>query len=181
MAKRSPKFCAIFFCPRRDRSYAWPTRSDRCWAWPRFLHGNTHRDFSGIGLEMACGFRLCGLPSICAMSRNYYAVIGDAKRATFFFGRINRHQIAGEIELLSRTEMRARIGETPVPIYTADDLPQFGRAQRAFPARGTTLFPRAARRKSCRIHRLSRFISAHPTLLPRRTHDATSKSLLGGD
>jgi tRNA threonylcarbamoyladenosine biosynthesis protein TsaB len=89
---------------------------------------------AGLGLEMACGLRLCGLPSICAMSSETdFAVIGEAKRATFFFGRIRQHQIAGELELLSETEMRARISETDVPIYTADDLPQFGLAQRRFP------------------------------------------------
>jgi tRNA threonylcarbamoyladenosine biosynthesis protein TsaB len=89
---------------------------------------------AGLGLKMACGSKLCGLPSICAMSSETdFVVIGDAKRATFFFGRITQHQIAGEIELLSEIEMRARIGETAVPIYTADDLPQFGLAQRRFP------------------------------------------------
>jgi tRNA threonylcarbamoyladenosine biosynthesis protein TsaB len=89
---------------------------------------------AGIGLEMACGLRLCGLPSICAMSgESDFAVIGDAKRATLFFGRITQHQIAGELELLSETEMRNRICETAVPIYTVDDLPQFDQAQRRFP------------------------------------------------
>ena len=89
---------------------------------------------AAIGLEMACKLRLCGLPSICAMSReNDFVVIGDAKRASCFFGRISQSKIAGEFELLSETEMSCRINETTVPIYTADDLPQFDRAQRRYP------------------------------------------------
>jgi tRNA threonylcarbamoyladenosine biosynthesis protein TsaB len=89
---------------------------------------------AAIGLEMACGSKLCGLPSICAMStESDFAVIGDAKRATFFFGRITQHQIAGELELLSEAEMRSRLSQTALPLYAADDLPQFHQAQRRFP------------------------------------------------
>ena len=92
---------------------------------------------AAIGLEVACGSKLCGLPSICATSRESdYAVIGDAKRATFFFGRINQHQIAGGLDLLSQSELRDRIDETTVPIYTADYLPQFDRVGQRFPRAG---------------------------------------------
>ena len=89
---------------------------------------------AAIGLETVCSLKLCGVPSICAMSRESdYAVIGDAKRATFFFARINQNQIAGPLELLSQPEMQGRIGEITVPVYTADYLPQFDRVQQCFP------------------------------------------------
>jgi tRNA threonylcarbamoyladenosine biosynthesis protein TsaB len=89
---------------------------------------------AAIGLGMANDVTLCGLPSVCAISaENDFVVIGDAKRASFFSSRMIRHQIAGEIELLSETEMSERISELTVPIYTADDLPQFHRAQKRFP------------------------------------------------
>jgi tRNA threonylcarbamoyladenosine biosynthesis protein TsaB len=89
---------------------------------------------AAIGLEKSCGFKLCGLASICAMSdQSDFAVIGDAKRASFFFGRVSQHEIAGELDLLSQNEMSRRINETTIPVYTADELPQFGRVQRRFP------------------------------------------------
>jgi tRNA threonylcarbamoyladenosine biosynthesis protein TsaB len=89
---------------------------------------------AAIGLHLTTEARVVGFPSICAMlSVRDFAVIGDAKRASFFFGRITQHRIAGEIELLSESEMSQRISRTTVPICTADDLPQFDRAQLRFP------------------------------------------------
>jgi tRNA threonylcarbamoyladenosine biosynthesis protein TsaB len=89
---------------------------------------------AAIGLELSCGSQVCGLPSISAMSGDRdFAVIGDAKRSSFFFGRITQHKITGEIELLSQERMSRRIGEITVPIYTADDLPQFAQAQVRYP------------------------------------------------
>jgi tRNA threonylcarbamoyladenosine biosynthesis protein TsaB len=90
---------------------------------------------AAMGLEIACNIRLCGLSSISAMaSEGDFAVIGDAKRASFFFGRISQSKIAGEFELLSEMEMSRRISETAATIYTADDLPQFDRVQKRYPS-----------------------------------------------
>ncbi len=90
---------------------------------------------AAIGLHIACGAELRGLPSVCAMSsENDFVVIGDAKRASYFFSHIIDGVIARDIELLSGTEMSRRLSETEAPIYTADDLPQFDRAQLRFPS-----------------------------------------------
>jgi tRNA threonylcarbamoyladenosine biosynthesis protein TsaB len=89
---------------------------------------------AAIGLELTCGGQVRGLPSISAMSdESDFAVIGDAKRASFFFGRIAQYKIMGEIELLSQEGMSRRICELAVPMYTSDDLPQFPRAQVRYP------------------------------------------------
>jgi tRNA threonylcarbamoyladenosine biosynthesis protein TsaB len=89
---------------------------------------------AAIGLQLTCGARVCGLPSTCAISsEDDYAVIGDAKRASFFFSRIICRRIAGEIELLSENELADRISELAFPVYTADQLRQFPRAQLRFP------------------------------------------------
>jgi tRNA threonylcarbamoyladenosine biosynthesis protein TsaB len=89
---------------------------------------------AAIGLQLTSGAQLLGLPSICAMSaEDDYAVIGDAKRASFFFARITSGNIAGEIELLSDHEVAQIIGETILPIYSADEMPQFDRVQLGFP------------------------------------------------
>ena len=43
---------------------------------------------AAIGLQVASGARLIGLPSICAIEAADYCVIGDARRKSFFFAHI---------------------------------------------------------------------------------------------
>jgi tRNA threonylcarbamoyladenosine biosynthesis protein TsaB len=89
---------------------------------------------AAIGLELTCGCQVCGLPSISAMCDDSdFAVIGDAKRASFFFGRITQHKLTGELELLAQEKMSRRICALTAPIYTADDLPQFAHVQLRYP------------------------------------------------
>jgi tRNA threonylcarbamoyladenosine biosynthesis protein TsaB len=89
---------------------------------------------AAIGLQMTSGAQLCGVPSICAISaEDDFAVIGDARRGSFFFARISRAGIMGEIELLSQDQMSQRLRQTTLPIYTADEVPQFARVQWRFP------------------------------------------------
>ncbi|MGI9113456.1 MAG: tRNA (adenosine(37)-N6)-threonylcarbamoyltransferase complex dimerization subunit type 1 TsaB [Chthoniobacterales bacterium] len=89
---------------------------------------------AAIGLQMIGGAQLCGVPSVCALSdENEFAVIGDAKRNSFFFGRVRHGEIAGEIELLSSDEISQRLSKTLLPIYTSDALPQFPTTALRFP------------------------------------------------
>ncbi len=89
---------------------------------------------AAMGLKLTTGAKLCGLPSIAALSdKNDFAVIGDAKRSAFFFAQGHRLE-ANTTELLSESEMHERIAETGVPIYTSDELPQFVRAKLCFPS-----------------------------------------------
>jgi len=89
---------------------------------------------AAIGLQTSCGAFLCGLPSVCAMSNeDDFVVIGDARRASFFFSRINHGCIVGEPELLTEKQIANRISRTTLPIYTGDTLPQFPRAKICFP------------------------------------------------
>ena len=89
---------------------------------------------AAIGLQLASGAQLGGLPSVCAMSREKnFAVVGDAKRASFFFARIEAGEIAGDIALLSVEQARQRIAQAKVPVFSADDLPRFENVRRASP------------------------------------------------
>lgn len=89
---------------------------------------------AAIGLQITSGAEVCGLPSVCAISpEKEFIVIGDAKRASFFLAQVSDGSVAGEIELLSRAETALRISKAELPIYTADDLPQFDRAKLRFP------------------------------------------------
>jgi len=91
---------------------------------------------AAIGLQATTGAILSGLSSLSGISEeNDYIVIGDAKRASFFFATISGGLLATEPELLSRDEMNERISSiTTNPVYTSDELPQFTTVQLRFPS-----------------------------------------------
>ena len=91
---------------------------------------------AAIGLQATTGAALTGLSSLSGISEeNEYIVIGDAKRASFFFATISGGLFAAEAELLSQNEMKERISSiTTIPIYTSDELPQFTGVQLRFPS-----------------------------------------------
>lgn len=91
---------------------------------------------AAIGLHATTGAALTGLSSLSGISEeNEYVVIGDAKRASFFFATISGGLFATEPDLLSQNEMHQRISSiTTIPIYTSDELPQFTAVQRRFPS-----------------------------------------------
>ena len=89
---------------------------------------------AAIGLQLSCGARLFGLPSICAFSDEpEFIAIGDAKRGSFFFARIRSASIVAGIELISATDLDERIQQGDLPIFSANKLPQFARVRRVHP------------------------------------------------
>jgi tRNA threonylcarbamoyladenosine biosynthesis protein TsaB len=84
---------------------------------------------AAIGLQMACGARLVGLPSICAMesSEPEYWVTGDARSQTFFFARLRNREILEGPTLMSEEELHTKLKEADknVPILATDELPRF--------------------------------------------------------
>src|SRR5437773_9260162 len=91
---------------------------------------------AAIGLKATTGAALAGISSLCALSdENDFCVIGDAKRASFFFAKINGGLLKNDPELLSADEMNERISSiTAIPIYTSDELPQFASVNVRFPS-----------------------------------------------
>ncbi|HEX8898482.1 MAG TPA: tRNA (adenosine(37)-N6)-threonylcarbamoyltransferase complex dimerization subunit type 1 TsaB [Chthoniobacterales bacterium] len=91
---------------------------------------------TALGLRSATGAKLVGVPSICALEveANDYCVIGDARRQSFFFARIKERRLIAEPTLESATELEARLSDITIPIYASEELPQFPRVKRAYPA-----------------------------------------------
>jgi tRNA A37 threonylcarbamoyladenosine modification protein TsaB len=79
---------------------------------------------------------LGGISSLCAISdESEFCVIGDAKRASFFFAKISGGLLANDLELLSENEMDERISSIrTIPIYASDQLPQFTSVKLRFPS-----------------------------------------------
>jgi tRNA threonylcarbamoyladenosine biosynthesis protein TsaB len=91
---------------------------------------------AAIGLQTTTGAALAGISSLCAVSdENKFWVIGDAKRASFFFAKISGGLLVNDPELLSENEMNERISSiTTIPVYTSDELPQFTSVKLRFPS-----------------------------------------------
>src|SRR5256886_3082780 len=91
---------------------------------------------AAIGLKATTGAALAGISSLCAISdENDFCVIGDAKRASFFFAKISGGLLKSDPELLSADEMNERISSiTTIPIYSSDQLPQFASVKLRFPS-----------------------------------------------
>ena len=61
---------------------------------------------TALGLRLASGARLRGLPSICAIDREEYLFVGDARRNSFVFAHVvDGHCVEGPV-LASEEEVR---------------------------------------------------------------------------
>jgi len=85
---------------------------------------------TAVGLQAAAKAHLCGLPSFCAMVTDVseYAVIGDARRQSFFFAQVCDHECAEGAVLATEAELRARLQTYPHPVFTAELLRAFPQA-----------------------------------------------------
>jgi tRNA threonylcarbamoyl adenosine modification protein YeaZ len=93
---------------------------------------------TAVGLRSATRAKLRGIPSICALDveAGDYCVIGDARRQSFFFARVENGQLAEGPVLESPPELEARIQKLTLPIYASERLRLFPVAQLAYPSAG---------------------------------------------
>lgn len=80
---------------------------------------------TAMGLSMALGARLFGIPSVASLetgARGYLAV-GDARRETFYFTRVDDGQCVEGPLLLDADELRARIAQwEALPVLVPEPL-----------------------------------------------------------
>jgi tRNA threonylcarbamoyladenosine biosynthesis protein TsaB len=91
---------------------------------------------AAVGLRAASATKLTGISSICGIETvaREYCVIGDARRASFFFGRVSNGRLMEGPSLHNRVELEMKIMESSVPLYASEPLPQFPKATLAFPS-----------------------------------------------
>jgi tRNA threonylcarbamoyladenosine biosynthesis protein TsaB len=93
---------------------------------------------TALGLRSATKAKLAGIPSICALEVEAadYCVIGDARRQTFFFAKIEGGKLTEGPTLKTLTELAATIEELTVPLFASESLPQFPVTKLAYPSAG---------------------------------------------
>ena len=60
-------------------------------------------------------------------------MIGDARRASFFFARVVDDKLVEGPSLYSREALEMKILESHLPLFASERLPQFPRATLAYP------------------------------------------------
>jgi len=93
---------------------------------------------TAVGLRAASMAKFMGIASIRGMetAAREYCVIGDARRASFFFGRVRDGRLREGPSLHSLVELERKIIESSVPVYVSEPLPQFPTAALAYPSAG---------------------------------------------
>lgn len=93
---------------------------------------------AAIGLQLCCQAHLIGYPSICAMESDAqeYCVVGDARRESFFFGRVVRNELVDGPVLCSGATLKANLEslDATIAVFSSELLPQFGRVITGYPA-----------------------------------------------
>ncbi len=82
---------------------------------------------AAIGLQAATGAELTGLPSLCATPTDAtdYAVVGDARRHSFFFALVVERRCVDGPFLCTEQELAERLDKLNCPVFSAELLPQF--------------------------------------------------------
>jgi tRNA threonylcarbamoyladenosine biosynthesis protein TsaB len=100
---------------------------------------------AALGLRLAFGAKLVGIPSVAALDTavetsygatwpTQYIVIGDARRESFYFSQIESGVCVIGPLLATEAELRERLSATPLPVYATEPVPQFPEAQIALPS-----------------------------------------------
>lgn len=92
---------------------------------------------AALGLELSLGAELIGLPSVAALQTSFasFICIGDARRETFYFTRVENGQCVEGPLLASAEELTARLAEhVALPIFATEEVPGFSNTQHALPS-----------------------------------------------
>ncbi len=92
---------------------------------------------AAIGLSTGFNAELVGIPSVVAMAsrRGEYFVIGDARRAEFYYAFVHNGECVEGPELLSGEQLQSRIMQRPDCLIVASEpLEMVPQAELAFPS-----------------------------------------------
>ena len=92
---------------------------------------------AALGLRLALGARLVGIPSVAALETHApaYIAIGDARRESFYFSRIEQGLCMEGPLLATEAELTQRLAALrALPVYATAAVPQFPAAQIALPS-----------------------------------------------
>jgi len=75
---------------------------------------------AAIGLSVATGAELIGIPSVAALGEGEYLALGDARRGAYSFAHVRNGEVIAGPLLLNRGELEGRLGG--LPAYSSEEL-----------------------------------------------------------
>jgi tRNA threonylcarbamoyladenosine biosynthesis protein TsaB len=76
----------------------------------------------GIGLAVATGAEMIGVPSILALADGEYWVAGDARRGGWWLARVRDGELAFGPEVMERADFERKLSEWAGPVYSSEKL-----------------------------------------------------------
>ena len=91
---------------------------------------------AAIGLRSAAAAELLGMTSVRAMDTPMtdFAVVGDARRQSFYFARVQGRRCTAGPMLCDEEHLRTRINELDVPVFSFEALPKFPSIEVTYPS-----------------------------------------------
>jgi tRNA threonylcarbamoyl adenosine modification protein YeaZ len=77
---------------------------------------------AAIGLSVATGAELLGIPSVAALAEGEYIALGDARRGAWSFAHVREGEVLSGPLLLPGEELEARLAGTCLPLYASEKL-----------------------------------------------------------
>jgi tRNA A37 threonylcarbamoyladenosine modification protein TsaB len=77
---------------------------------------------AAIGLSVATGAELLGIPSVAALGEGEYVALGDARRGGYYAILVGDGEMAAAPMLMTREELEAGIAGLNTPAYSSEDL-----------------------------------------------------------
>ncbi len=91
---------------------------------------------AAMGIELTTGASLAGIPSVAAWDTGAadYIAIGDARRETFYWTRVEKGFCTEGPMLLDSVELKSRLDRETLPVFSSDSLEGFPSVRQAFPS-----------------------------------------------
>lgn len=91
---------------------------------------------AAIGLELSTGATLLGAPSVAAWETGVasYIAVGDARRGTFYWTRVENGACNDGPRLLTQEELAGEVAAATLPLFAIEPLAGIAHLRMAFPA-----------------------------------------------
>jgi tRNA threonylcarbamoyladenosine biosynthesis protein TsaB len=77
---------------------------------------------AGIGISVATGAEMVGVPSIVGLDGGEYLAVGDARRGGYWVARVADGEIMGGPEILTREGMEERLATAGMAVYSSEEV-----------------------------------------------------------
>jgi len=77
---------------------------------------------AAIGISVATGAELVGIPSIAALEEGEYLALGDARRGGYSFAHVREGEMVRGPMILTREQVEQSVAGAGVPVYSSEEL-----------------------------------------------------------